>query len=1066
MQKNAFVGYAFQEQVFRYLVLLMDVDRSILSVEAEIGSDGKIKFDDIKVDINGKELFFQVKNISDKNVFVDQLSHLISHGSSQTPYDPKINCVYLYNHSESKFSQNVSFLNHPAYCLDSLIILPLTTDSMWDDIEHQYSDHLRITQIIRWIDTNISNRKTLINHGDLPSLSFFSLTLSDENYKIRDFTLETSGGTVWVFGKPGVGKSHLLNEMNIDDNDMYRFWISETDKDRANRLQYPEFQRELSAKLFFDNGIHSEQSIIDNLSMRSKYFFIDGIDHVENYNVIETEKFMSFFEKIIISNAKVVFLSRPLQSSTLSKAKCQVELRDWNEEETNSFCKFEGISDFAVQKRIFEIGGGYPIITRYLVEEYKIHSEIAEFPNRIKSVHDFYSLMVTKENRPILKILSFFPSYFTLSEIKEVSPDSFEILSEFVKNRAYLFVRRLNRFYFFHDSFVNFLTDISISESNEQIRNNLQSTIERSVLDGSPEYMSRLTGFFDYTSGFFTMLFDKYASLDSFRNLIRNVPDYDGLASMYVFLRKNIRKVNPSVREPRKLYDLVLILLILSRDNVENNYSFLYQLWKYYQIHKIDYSTIFFSNSTIFNSFLFFEDFDLNRFIDNDYLLSGLKRARYDIDETVYTEQSFFDRFSIDRTEEIFITIKRDPEEFQNDAADNIFRNFLVNIWIHHHTEHELFKYVDDFFMNRIDRRLMQYHYEKYLQKYKNKGKFDVYFSEGSAKQLIEELGYLSDQNRYYRKTIREICANRAVNGSWDLVTDITAILRLANKNSESLDIENLYLYNPMYYYHKDYTVYNLPEALKVLTKIPSVISLRKYIHWIDKLQSMSDKGIRDVYCNFLNLFSSHSRCLRRSSAYDIKSHRISIGRLSTETLNHMNPSEIRMLFEGAIGRVTNSIDDADLFNAKKSIHRKLISDLISYYGVEVTTREASSKEKKLEQYPPDGDLFERGYLYESDFKEIKDKKIGIEIVSNMVDGNFSALPFLEMFDLYPKSEVKKKIIEIVSNALVAKVRYNMSPNFWVALYTIPALLVKHLHTPKKVLLKSLEIFLEISLIE
>jgi hypothetical protein len=119
----------------------------------------------------------------------------------------------------------------------------------------------------------------------------------------------------------------------------------------------------------------------------------------------------------------------------------------------------------------------------------------------------------------------------------------------------------------------------------------------------------------------------------------------------------------------------------------------------------------------------------------------------------------------------------------------------------------------------------MQYFYEKYLEKYKNPRKFDVYSSEGAAKQLIEELGYLSDQNKYYRATIRKTSEERASSGSWDLVTDITAIIRLANRNKESLDIENLYLYYPMYYYHKDYSVYNLPEALKALTKKPSVIS-------------------------------------------------------------------------------------------------------------------------------------------------------------------------------------------------------------------------------------------------
>ena len=372
----------------------MDMNNDIESVSVEVGSNGNCNFDDIRVNMNNSFFYFQVKNILKGNPEVKNDVNQILHGGITTNYDPNCNSIYVFNAQSNPYELNALFLGHQVYKNNNLYLLNLTTDKMWNAIEEGIYINSRIEQIIRMVDSKISFGDFLISRDDLPNRVFFSNTLTEHTYKIRQSILKLDTGPIFVVGKPGVGKSHLICELDIGDKDLYRFWISESDKHRIHRLQFDSFITELSIKLFNNSGRKSIQDILSALIERDTHFFIDGIDHVERYNSYEFDKYIDFFNQLINSNAKIVLLSRPLVTNKLNlKNVIQIDLQNWNLAETILYCSCEGIDDYVIQSQIFDLTDGYPILTRYIVEEFKLTNEIP-YNTTIRNITDYYNRII------------------------------------------------------------------------------------------------------------------------------------------------------------------------------------------------------------------------------------------------------------------------------------------------------------------------------------------------------------------------------------------------------------------------------------------------------------------------------------------------------------------------------------------------------------------------------------------------------------------------------------------------------------------------------------------------
>ncbi|MFP3489218.1 hypothetical protein R0K20_16610, partial [Staphylococcus sp. SIMBA_130] len=65
----------------------------------------------------------------------------------------------------------------------------------------------------------------------------FSTELIDETILLQEFSLEPAS-ILLIEGKPGVGKSHLVNQLKIAGQSLlYRFWVSNQDVNYKARLE-------------------------------------------------------------------------------------------------------------------------------------------------------------------------------------------------------------------------------------------------------------------------------------------------------------------------------------------------------------------------------------------------------------------------------------------------------------------------------------------------------------------------------------------------------------------------------------------------------------------------------------------------------------------------------------------------------------------------------------------------------------------------------------------------------------------------------------------------------------
>ena len=158
---------------------------------------------------------------------------------------------------------------------------------------------------------------------------------------------------------------------------------------RNLRLQYSTFIKELGIKIYGTPKKVHENELISTMKETDKLLFIDGLDHVENYMPLELDKFIAFIEKL--NEIRTVVLSRPLRKKVNWKT---TSLSDWSYEEQRIYLELEyNILDGDVQSKIYEMAGGYPIITYYLAEEYKQTNKMPE-RELIAGVNEYYDSLL------------------------------------------------------------------------------------------------------------------------------------------------------------------------------------------------------------------------------------------------------------------------------------------------------------------------------------------------------------------------------------------------------------------------------------------------------------------------------------------------------------------------------------------------------------------------------------------------------------------------------------------------------------------------------------------------
>lgn len=138
---------------------------------------------------------------------------------------------------------------------------------------------------------------------------------------LREVPSQFERTITFIEGKPGVGKSHFVDEIcdNYPDAIVYRFWIGSQDPHKNRRLRFETFMSELGIKVYRSAKKVYIEELVAAIQKEDRLVVIDGLDHVENYNPQQLEQFIDFIDKL--KSTKTVVLSRPLRLRFRGKKK-------------------------------------------------------------------------------------------------------------------------------------------------------------------------------------------------------------------------------------------------------------------------------------------------------------------------------------------------------------------------------------------------------------------------------------------------------------------------------------------------------------------------------------------------------------------------------------------------------------------------------------------------------------------------------------------------------------------------------------------------------------------------
>ena len=537
--RNSLKGYSYQQSVFALFLSIMDTERSIAKITAEALNTKN--FDDIYLECvsdgadSGKTYRIQVKNYQDTTIEdISITEHILSIKGNDNEFNPSDNNILIVNTTQIVGTE--FFMGFPCRKLKGITIIPLTPEQIADRIDNMFCSEAREIQIIHKADDVVQNSKFEISIDELPALVELSTDLENKTVLLRTVPNQFKCGITFIEGKPGVGKSHFVDEIceKHPDTVIYRFWVGSQDPNKNRRIRFEVFISELGVKVYRSaKKVHIEE-LVDAIQRENKLVIIDGLDHVENYNPQQLDQFVDFIDKL--KDARTIVLSRPLRHEVPWEKE---SLPDWNIDETRVYLDIaHSISDYQTQKQIFDISHGYPIITYYLAEDFKINQKVS-LTSPISAINDYYDTLFVNNEKPSSAI-SIFASgncFFTWKELEGFfsEPEMYEVMCEFIESHPYLFKTIRNRISLIHDSFNTYLK-VKIGSFSQRKAKTI-ATIRASLLDGSIEYMARMDSF-EFDEEYYIKMLKKYSNANSLIELMLSTQDYNSITSLYTQLQK------------------------------------------------------------------------------------------------------------------------------------------------------------------------------------------------------------------------------------------------------------------------------------------------------------------------------------------------------------------------------------------------------------------------------------------------------------------------------------------------------------------------------------------------
>ena len=1048
--RKALKGYTYQQSVFALFLSIMDTERSIAKITVEALNTKN--FDDIYFectpdgDVPGKTYHIQAKNYPDTTI--DDISiteHILSIKRNDNEFIPTDNNILIVN--TTRIIGTETFMGFPCRKLKNITIIPLTPEQIADKMDDMFCSEAREIQIIHKADDLVQNAKFEISIDELPALVEMSTDLENKTVLLRTVPNQFEHTITFIEGKPGVGKSHFVDEIceKYPDAIVYRFWIGSQDPNKNRRIRFEIFISELGIKVYRSAKKVYIEELVDTIQKEDRLVVIDGLDHVENYNPRQLGQFVDFIDKL--QNTRTVVLSRPLRHEISWKKE---SLLDWNVDETRVYLEMaHGISEFQIQRQIFEVSGGYPIITYFLAEDFKIKHQV-NLKCPISEINDYYDTLFVNDEKPSAAI-SIFASgncFFTWKELEGffVEPEMYEVIREFVKSHPYLFKIIRNRISLIHDSFNTYLRAKIDTFAQRQAKT--LAVIRESLLSGSIEYMARMDSF-EFDEEFYLEMLKKYSNINSFAELMLSTRDYNSITSLYIQLQRLLED-REGIFDIYEYYSFALLFQVATRNDLIGYDSFVYQMLLYMKSHEGIEDTIFSSD-----------------YIWQVYLVccgSEQYAAKYLADRHI-SESQFYDliahlneEFEFYEKKEKEITYDELNAQLRDDKTDLLknkiaLTNYLISIYIHGKPGDKYYDLFEMYLSGDKERSIAILLDEMSQYGLDN---FWVRHSLHAAEYQLHELGFWGNNNRFRKYSLRELITKNAYRGSFNVMTLAASHLKLANYECRETDISNLAFAWSMYYNRKDYSVSTIDEALLTFEE-KKLINWKQSLTIIDKLMNQSEKGISHLLTSYLNKKGvDYIQSLHEAGYFRSEGAYIHFGDLNPEYYGCFSDLEviewlIRLL---SAHFYSKNIDCDDIANIIRSKHRDLVLSLIKYYdyailspdedlvpvleenGVKYTGR----KTEEDTEYVP----LQYGSISKRDFEYIATQNMGCLEISKYADGWHSCLPFVDVFSLYPKKEIQQNYIAIIHNSMFARVSDNNYIGNWNRLIgNIPAFLLQ-----------------------
>ena len=962
-----------------------------------------------------------------------------------------------------------NFIGFDCTKLGNIIIIPLTTEQIAEKMDCMFNTEARELQIMHKADDITGNAKFVISINELPELIQISNDLENDTIILRNVPDNFERTISFFEGKPGVGKSHFVNEICDQHPDaiVYRFWTGSQDPNKNKRLKFETFLSEIGIKVFGSSKKVNINELVNAIQKEDRLVVIDGLDHVENYNPQQLDKFINFID--ILTNTRIVVLSRPLRREIHWK---KDSILDWTLDETRIYLEIaHAISDYRTQCKIFRLSGGYPIITYFLAEDHRInHSINMNIP--IAGINEYYDTLFVNDDKPTAAISVFASgnSFFTRKELESFfsEPEMYDVICDFIEMHPYLFKIILNRISLIHDSFNTYLrTKINTALRRQE---KTMSVIKSSLMSGSIEYMARMDSF-EFDEEFYSEILKKYSNADKLEQLMLSTRDYDSINSLYVQLQQLLED-RPDILDIYEYYSFALLFQVATRNVLIGHDSFVYQMLLYMHSHGGVEDSIF-SSDYLWHVYLACAGHEklTEQYLTNKHMSDSQFNS---LIEQINRDNAFYEKID-EKVDYRELKLQLEDVELDLIAKQNALTKYLVSIWIHGNKKDRFFNSFNEYIAGDKDsctnlrEEVSQYGLER----------FWVNGSLSKAEYQLHELGFFGDRNKFRSQTLKDLILTSAPYGSFKVMPLAASYLKLANNEKRDVDINSLAYSWSMYSNRKDYSVSTIDDAL-VAFEAKNMIIEDQSFKIITKLMQQSEKGISRLLTSYVNA---------KGPDYVSKIHDIDYLRgddcliwfweLNPDNYDCFNDSEVveQVMKLLRTNNYSKRIDGEDIRNIMDSKHRDLVLAGIKKYDYSIifpdddlipilksrSVKYLNADKSEKAEYEP----LRHGAIHEEDYEYIAKRQISYLEIAQYTDGWYSCLPFIDVFSIYPKEDIQRDYNIIIHKSMFARVSDNDYIGNWYNLVGhIPAFLSKYeINVNWKKLYDILNDFLKLSLI-